>query len=216
LKKNKKTRIPQEEYTYEQLQAGKCAVIQADEASLFSDSRHFVVLKGITADGKILVNDPSADNLVKEGLKEKYTAGFEETDISTGFCRAWIYDKNAVPADIARYTSVPEAGETDRYGTLELTPAEKQLLSRVVCVKAKGECEEGQQMLIEVILNRLLSDNYPDALKEIVYGEDGICVAGELNGAELTQIHYSMVERALRGPHLLEEDVTDFSYECHD
>ena len=203
------------EYVFEQLQQGKCVVVQTDEASVFSDSWHFVVLKSVTEDGKILINDPSADNLIREDLKEKYVVGFDPADISIGFRFAWIYDKSQIPADIGRYNSVLPVSEMDRYGALALTPAEKQLLARVVYVKANGECEEGQQMLVEVILNRLLSEEYPDALKEIVYGEEGLCKADELNAAELTQLHYSVVERVLQGQYLLEENVTDFWYECH-
>ena len=82
-------------------------------------------------------------------------------------------------------------------------------------MEAGSEPFEGQQAIAEVILNRLLSEEYPDALKEIVYGEEGLCKAEELNAAELTQLHYSVVERVLQGQYLLEEYVTDFWYECH-
>lgn len=200
--------------TYQQLKNGKSIVIQMDSTSIFSESWHFIVLKGITADGEILVNDPCISNLVDNDLKEKYTTGFEETDISNGFCYAWIFDTTNVPANVPYYTD-PPAADKDRYASLKLTPAEKQLLARAVYANAYGECEEGQQMMAEVILNRMLSAKYPDDLKDIIYGEDGLCDVSLLNEAELTQTHYLVVERALFGPYQLEKSVTDFSYVCH-
>ena len=199
---------------FEQLKAGKLIVAQMDARSVFASDAHFVVLKGITENGKILVNDPSIQNINNEMLKEKYEIGFEETEISSGFCYAWIFDKSEVPADIGCYTDAP-ASDENRYVSLELTPAEKQTLARLVCAKANGECEEGQQMIIEVILNRMLSEDYPSELKEIIFGEDPICDVAHLNEVQLTQTHYLAVERALHGPYKLETSVTDFTYSCH-
>lgn len=203
-----------EEGTFSALKAGKLIVVQTDSKSVFGADSHFVVLKGMTEKGKILVNDPCISNLVDNDLKEKYTTGFEETDISNGFCYAWIFDTTNVPANVPYYTD-PPAADKDRYASLKLTPAEKQLLARAVYANAYGECEEGQQMMAEVILNRMLSDEYPDDLKDIIYGEDGLCDVSLLNEAELTQTHYLVVERALFGPYQLKESVTDFSYVCH-
>lgn len=204
-----------EEGTFSALKAGKLIVVQTDSKSVFGADSHFVVLKGMTEKGKILVNDPCISNLVDNDLKEKYTTGFEETDISTGFRYAWIFDKSEVSDDIVCYTDAPASEGKSRYASLKLTPAEKQLLARAVYANAYGECEEGQQMMAEVILNRMLSDEYPDDLKDIIYGEDGLCDASLLNEAELTQTHYLVVERALFGPYQLKESVTDFSYVCH-
>ncbi|MBQ8230762.1 MAG: hypothetical protein IJZ34_02345 [Lachnospiraceae bacterium] len=112
-----------------------------------------------------------------------------------------------------------------RYETLELTYAEKQLLARAVCVLGEDECAvcqqvltectECQQALVEVLLNRMLSEEFPDELKELVYGKDALCDVDLLNAAEVTETEYAVVTRAIYGPYLLNEDVTDFSYTCH-
>jgi len=189
--------------------------MQTKDTSIFSDSTHFIVLKGIAQDGKILVNDPNEDNLLKEELEKKYETGFDDEDIAGSFLRAWVFDKNDVPENIARYTTKPADEGNGRYESLELTPAEKQLLARIVYVNAYGECEEGQQMMAEVILNRLLSEDFPDELKEMVRGEDALCDIAHINEAEPILAHYQAVERAMYGPYLLEKDVTEFSYICH-
>lgn len=211
--------------TYEQLQAGKYIVIQLDHTSIFANSQsaglqdsdflHFVVLCGITEDGKILVNDPMAGEYLSEELQECLVSGFTESDIGTGFQYALIYDKDEVPADPARYTGTPADSGESRYASLGLTVTEKQLLARVVCLNAGTECEEGQQAMIEVILNRMLSGDFPDELKKIVYGENALCEISLLNEAEPNRIHYLAVEKAVYGPYVLTEDVTEFTYVCH-
>lgn len=112
-----------------------------------------------------------------------------------------------------------------RYETLELTYAEKQLLARAVCVlgedecavcqQALTECAECQQALVEVLLNRLLSEEFPGELKELVYGKAGLYDVDRLNAAEVTEAEYAVVTRAIYGPYLLNEGITDFSYTCH-
>ena len=107
---------------------------------------------------------------------------------------------------------VVSSGDTaaGRYVTLELTYAEQQLLARVVCVLGEDECLECQQALIEALLNRLLSEEFPNELKELVYGKDGLCAVDLLNAAEVTETEYAVVTRAICGPYLLNEGVTDF------
>ena len=103
-----------------------------------------------------------------------------------------------------------------RYESLELTYAEKQLLARAVCVLGEGECVEGQQALVEMLLNRLLSEEFPDELREIVCGKDGLCDAELLNEVALTDTDYAVVEKAIYGSYILNEGVTDLSYTCHE
>ena len=203
------------EETFRQLKKGKYVIAQMDETSMFTTSSHFLVLTGLTEDGKLLVADPQLSNTVNEVLNAKYLTGFEETDISTGFRAAWIFDKDDVDADISCYMDPQDTAGDSRYEDLDLTPAEKQLLARVVATAGYGECAEGQQMLVEVILNRLLSGEFEDSLKQIVCGERPLCDTDTLNQAEVTWQEYLVVEKALSGPYLLGADVTDFSYICH-
>lgn len=206
---------------FEALKAGKPVIIQLDRLSVFTDSeemdaQHFVILTGITTEGKILVQDPCGSHYIAEELKEGFLTGFSEEDVSTGFRYGWIYDKSAVPKNIARYADTEKPAATNRYRKLKLTPAEKQLLARAVYVLGHGECAEGQQAMVEVILNRLLSSEYPDELREILFGDEPMCDMARLNEAQLTSVQYRIVERALEGPYILTTTkATDFSYQCH-
>ena len=202
------------------LKAGKVVIIQLDRTSIFVDSdemnaQHFVVLTGVTKDNKILVQDPCVAHYIEETLQEGFQNGFEETDVGTGFRYAWIFDKTAVPQNIERYKEIVKPATQKRYTTLKLTPAEKQLLARVLYVNAGGECLEGQQVFLEVILNRLLSKNFPDSLREVLKSEEFVYDAQSLSEVQLSSLQYDMVDRAINGPYILTTKDTEFSYQCH-
>ena len=197
------------------LEDGKCVILRLNMESAFAEQKHYIVLREITEDGKIMIHDPLSANYSKEELKEGFETGFEESVISDRAQYGWIFDPTAVPEDIAWYAESVSDTPKDRYDSLELTPAEKQLLARVAHVLGYGECVEGQRALVEVILNRMLSEEFPDDLRQIIFGEEALCEISFLNEVELTDVDWMCVEKALYGPYLLKKDVTDFSFECH-
>jgi hypothetical protein len=197
------------------LEEGKCVILRLKVDSVFAEKKHYIVLRAITEEGKILIHDPLDANYNKAELKEGFETGFEETLISDCAQLGWIFDPADVQEDIAWYVESAAELPGDRYDSLELTPTEKQLLARVSHVLGYGECVEGKQVLVEVILNRMLSEEFPDDLRQIIFGENALCESNVLNEVELTDIDWMCVEKAIYGPYLLEKDVTDFSFECH-
>ena len=57
----------------------------------------------------------------------------------------------------------------------------------------------------------LAADNFPNTVQDIVYAEGQFLSAPNLYLAELTHTQYEAVERAIRGPYVLPEDVVFFS-----
>lgn len=49
-----------------------------------------------------------------------------------------------------------------------LTPVEVELLSRIVQLEAGGEIKESKYATVETILNRIISNKYPNTLKEVL------------------------------------------------
>ena len=84
-------------------------------------------------------------------------------------------------------------------------------MARVVWVEAQGECEEGQQAVAEVILNRLASEKFGTTVKSVVYAEGQFRSVPLLEDAEPFQAQYEAIERAIYGPYILPEDVVHFA-----
>lgn len=196
--------------TLEALREGKIVIALMESTSLFTDNQHFIVLTGYNEDGLIQVNDPYEPNYEKWDLKRAFREGFTEGDICCGFSGAWAFDKDAMPEEPFLYYEENFRGEP-RYPDIQLTYEERQLLARVIWVEAQGECEEGQQAVAEVVLNRMASPNFGDTLKGVIYAEGQFRSVPYLEDAEPHQAQYEAIERAIYGPYILPEDVVHFA-----
>ena len=98
-----------------------------------------------------------------------------------------------------------------RYADITLTAEEMDLLARIVWLEARGECFEGQQAVVEVVLNRMLSEYFPDTLTEVIYEEGQFSTVSRLHTAAPSNTQYLAIESALNGSNILPLDVVFFS-----
>ena len=193
------------------LREGKVAVVLMNERSLFMGAQHYVVFTGITEEGRILVNDPYGPNYTAWNLQNALEGGgFARTDLSGGYSGGWIYDPASVPEQPFIYEA-PVNTDYFRYGEMELSQEDKDLIARLVCAEGESEPYKGQQGIAEVILNRMAAENFPNTAEGVIYAEGQFLAADHLYLAEPTHIQYEAVERAYYGPYVLEGDVVFFS-----
>lgn len=189
---------------------GKIVIALMNGKSIFTTGQHFIVWTGINEDGKIVVNDPNKDNYSVWNLENAFINGFDEGDICCGYSGAWIYDPSMMPEEPFIY--VEDKIEVEcRYPDIELTLEEQNLLARMVWVEAQGEPFEGQQAVAEVVLNRLVAENFPNSINSVIYAENQFRSTAFLEDAEPTSIQYEAIERALEGPYVLSIDVVYFA-----
>ena len=81
-----------------------------------------------------------------------------ESDEKTGFER-----KNVVSVTLGI-----EDTEFDNRWDIELTEEEIDLLAKILWVEARGESDEGQKAIVEVVFNRMVSEEFPDTLYEVL------------------------------------------------
>ena len=196
--------------TIEALRDGRIIIALMESDSLFTSSQHFIVLTGYNENGLIMVHDPYQPNYEKWNLKRAFREGFAEGDICCGFSGAWAFDKDAMPEDPFLYFEEDLRGEP-RYPDIQLTYEERQLLARVIWVEAQGECEEGQQAVAEVVLNRMASPDFGNTLRGVIYGEGQFRSVPYLEDAEPHQAQYEAIEAAIYGPYVLPEGVVHFA-----
>lgn len=197
--------------TMDALREGKVAIALMRRGSLFTNTQHFIVLTGITEDGKIMVNEPYEPNYDVWNLKKGLRYGFDEKDILKGYDGAWIYDKSAMPEDPFIYSEPDIDRSNPRYPEIDLTLDEIRLLARVVWAEARGESPEGQQAVAECVLNRIHSENYPDNLHDVIYAAGQFRTIEVLDEAEPYQMQYDAIDRAIYGPYILPEEVVHFA-----
>ena len=192
------------------LQEGNLAIVLMEHTSIFTNSQHFVVLTGMTEDGKIFVNDPYEPNYEYWLLKNGFENGFEEGDLLCGYSGGWIYDVNAMPEEPFIYVEKKPEVEC-RYPEIDLTWEEQQLLAKIIWIEAQGEPAEGQQAVAEVVFNRLVSCKFGDTLNEVIFAEGQFRSVPFLDDAQAWQAQYDAIERALEGPYILPKNVVHFA-----
>lgn len=192
------------------LKEGKVAILLMNAKPIFTESQHFIVLKGITEDGKILVNDPYAPNYDYWLLKNGFANGFDEGDLLCGYSGGWIYDVTAMPEDPFIYAEEKTIVEP-RYSGIQLTEEERRLLAKVIWLEARGESPEGQQAIAEIVFNRMVSGDFPNTLKGVIYAGGQFRSVGFLEEAAPTQAQYDAIEDAMEGPYVLPIDVVHFA-----
>ena len=197
--------------TYAALEDGKIAIALMSQKSLFSSTQHFLVLAGLTPEGDIFVRDPQQCNYDNWKLQRGFQEGFRPGDLLYGYSGAWIFDKAAMPQEpFFYYEPEPVRGEP-RYPEIQLTEEEKELLARMVWTEARGESAEGQQAVAEVVFNRMVSPDFPDTLKGVIFAQGQFRSAALLDQAKPYQAQYQAVENALLGPYVLPKTVVHFA-----
>lgn len=113
-----------------------------------------------------------------------------------------------------RYTVEPEP--ENRYAELHFSDEDVYILACLVYHEARGESFEGQVAVVEVVLNRMLSDYFPDTVEEVVFQKYGdvwqFSPAPYLYSAEPDKEQYLAVHTAIEErEHILSEDTVYFS-----
>ena len=194
-------------FVKEALWEGKIVIQLMNSKSLFTKSQHFILLKGFNSDGKIMVYDPSNSNRSNWYLADKFENGFTTDEICWGYDGAFILDPAAMPEDPFIYEEPVREYVEPRYEGLKLTDEETTLLARLIYVEARGECEDGQQAIAEVVLNRITSGLFGNSLTNLINDESRFVPRKLLKEAKPGQAQYEAIDRALYGPYVLPKEV---------
>ena len=197
------------DYVWPALEEGKIVIALMNQKSIFTTSQHFIVLTGLNAEGKVLVQDPYRGNYSHYRLAKGFEEGFDRSDIVQGYSGAWIYDPEAMPEKPFLYSEPKLDMTRENYPGITLTDAERKMIAGLIWIEARGESPEGQQAVAEVVLNRLSSDRFPNTVRGVIYGEGQFqsVELGLMERAKPWQAQYQAIDRALHGELLLDRDV---------
>ena len=130
------------------------------------------------------------------------------------------YEK-AIEAAMAEETQEVMAEETveavklyENRWNIQLTEEEIDLLAKIVWVESRGESVEGQKAVVEVILNRIASEKFPNTLYEVLSQKNPTQFASwkHRDSARPTEKEYASIYSVLNGEtSILREDTLYFA-----
>ena len=94
-----------------------------------------------------------------------------------------------------------------RYTGYELPEEDIYTLACLAWLQARDQSEEVQQAVLEVILNRLVSDEYPNTVDKVLWWSETFGNVRRLQSAEPELAQYRAVNAAMYGPYILPRDV---------
>lgn len=103
-----------------------------------------------------------------------------------------------------------------RYVYIDMTDEELDELAEILFLEAGNQSAEGQQAVVEVVLNRVLHSGFPDTVHDVLHQGEGTSVPqfstiSLLGTATPTQAQYDAINEALYGDTLTDPDVVFFS-----
>lgn len=128
-----------------------------------------------------------------------------------------VFPQESVPVAVVSDAPTPEVpASVERYAGITMTEAERDEMAAIIYLEARGEPAEGQQAVAEVILNRVIHQDFPDSVHEVLHQGEGTAVPqfstiAMLEIAAPTQEQYDAIDAALYGPSILPDEVVFFS-----
>ena len=97
---------------------------------------------------------------------------------------------------------------------IQLTEEEIDLLAKILWVEARGESEDGQKAVVEVVFNRMVSEKFPDTLYDVLSQKKPVQFASWKlrDKAEPTEKEYTSIRAVLNGEtSVVREDTVYFA-----
>lgn len=109
-----------------------------------------------------------------------------------------------------------EPARAARYVYIDMTDEELDELAEILFLEAGNQSAEGQQAVVEVVLNRVLHSGFPDTVHDVLHQGEGTSVPqfstiSLLGTVTPTQAQYDAINEALYGDTLTDPDVVFFS-----
>lgn len=110
----------------------------------------------------------------------------------------------------------PAMQPVPRYAGVSMSEDERRELAAIVFLESANQCAGGQQAVAEVVLNRVISSDFPNTVHDVLHEGEGTPVPQfstivKLDSAEPLAAQYAAIKAALYGPSILPEDVVFFS-----
>lgn len=78
-----------------------------------------------------------------------------------------------------------------------ITAADRDILAKIVFLEARDQSHLGQKAVVEVVFNRVLSDEFPNTIEKVIYQKNQFTPASRISYTTPTQEQYDVVDEVL-------------------
>ena len=136
--------------------------------------------------------------------------GLPETDnvilTAKDFWHSHDETKLELMAELKEAEAYVEANKQHRYSkaVASMSSYDIELLYRITYHEAGNQCDEGQQAVAEVVLNRMINSRFPNTLQGVLFQKGQFC-----SESELMQSKYAPTEQVKRNVNLVMQGKTN-------
>lgn len=118
-----------------------------------------------------------------------------ETQVDIKECKAPTNEESELK------TIAVEAAEESQEKTYHFDTVETEMLAKIAMAEAGIESTEGKALVINVVLNRVADDSFPDSIEEVIYqkGQFSTVTFGLLQSAEPDEECWDAVDMVMYG-----------------
>ena len=130
----------------------------------------------------------------------------------TNLVKLYNHENEAIEVRV-NFGDTEEKVYKNRWG-IQLTEEEIDLLAKILWVEARGESDGGQQAVVEVIFNRMISEEFPNTLYDVLSQKKPVQFASWKlrDTAEPTEREYASIYAVLEGStNIVREDTLYFA-----
>lgn len=110
------------------------------------------------------------------------------------------------------FTNIAKAETTNSYETISISEDDINLLAALVFCEARGESEDGQKAVVEIVLNRVLDSDFKNTVYDVIYEKKQFSTASKLKGTTPNEENYEAVRYVVEnGPTIFSTDYVYFS-----
>lgn len=113
--------------------------------------------------------------LLASALKVQSGASGETTEASIQSTEV----RTVTMAAIQPIEVTPEPTAAPRFYRIHLNKRDSYLLAKIAMAEAEGESLKGKELVIMVVLNRILSEEFPDTVYDVIYQEHQFSPIGD-------------------------------------
>lgn len=121
-----------------------------------------------------------------------------DTSISKSYNKYYRYTVRAVNGYYSSYESGLYIKRVPKY-VIPVSQEDIHTMAKLVYLEARGESYRGQVAVAEVVINRVLSRNFPNTVNGVVYQSGQFTPAYRISSTTATQTQYNAVYDALTG-----------------